>query len=70
MVLARLQVSTEGEVPHVVLAIKHGDFAKKQLHSLPGDRYGMVFPHTREQLEQMGPAWLTQAFHAVWPHLT
>ena len=36
MVLARLPVSAEGEIPHVVLAIKHGDFAKKHLHSLPG----------------------------------
>ncbi|CAE7783452.1 Herc2, partial [Symbiodinium sp. CCMP2456] len=29
----------------------------------PGDYYGMKFPYTKDMIVQMGPEWLTQAFH-------
>ncbi|CAK9101731.1 unnamed protein product [Durusdinium trenchii] len=29
----------------------------------PGDYYGMKFPYTKDMLVEMGPEWLTQAFH-------
>mmetsp|Transcript_35483 Transcript_35483/g.81203 ORF Transcript_35483/g.81203 Transcript_35483/m.81203 type:complete len:1148 (-) Transcript_35483:189-3632(-) len=29
----------------------------------PGDYYGLQFPYTTDQLVELGPAWLTQAFH-------
>jgi len=32
---------------------------------LPGAHYGMLFPHTFEQLSEMGAPWLTKALHAA-----
>mmetsp|Transcript_58695 Transcript_58695/g.109882 ORF Transcript_58695/g.109882 Transcript_58695/m.109882 type:complete len:641 (+) Transcript_58695:61-1983(+) len=29
----------------------------------PGDYYGMKFPYSKDMLVEMGPEWLTQAFH-------
>lgn len=32
---------------------------------LPGDAYGLPIPATATELKEMGPAWLTRAFHAT-----
>mmetsp|Transcript_35157 Transcript_35157/g.81624 ORF Transcript_35157/g.81624 Transcript_35157/m.81624 type:complete len:590 (+) Transcript_35157:57-1826(+) len=29
----------------------------------PGDYYGITFPHSKDQIVEYGPKWLTQAFH-------
>jgi len=31
--------------------------------NLPGDYYGIKFPHSTEQILDFGPQWLTEAFH-------
>lgn len=41
-------------------------FQENYMKNEPGQRYGMKFPHTREQLDskEFGPEWMTKAFHA------
>ena len=65
--LILLQISIENETPHTSPAMDYGQFAKNHALSQPGERYGLEFPHTREQLVEMGPEWLTKAFHTVHP---
>ena len=61
----RLQVSIEQEKPHAPPGMDYSHFSREHTRSLPGERYGLKFPHTREQLLDMGSVWLTKAFHKV-----
>ena len=45
-------------------ALDWPDFEANHLTQAAGDHYGVVFPLTHRQFEEMGPAFLTEAFHA------
>ena len=42
-----------------------GQFKKVVRDSDPGEFWGLIFPHTPEQLREMGPEWLTRAMHTT-----
>ncbi|MFK7897742.1 MAG: hypothetical protein AB8G23_18040 [Myxococcota bacterium] len=46
------------------VALKWSDFEAAQGELAPGDHYGIVFPTSHEAFEEMGSAFLTQAFRA------
>jgi len=45
--------------------IEFMQMAEVASQNLPGDYYGIRFPHDQEQILRMGPAWLTKAFHTT-----
>eukprot|EP00747_Dinoflagellata_sp_TGD_P212983 gnl/TRDRNA2_/TRDRNA2_86009_c0_seq1.p1 gnl/TRDRNA2_/TRDRNA2_86009_c0~~gnl/TRDRNA2_/TRDRNA2_86009_c0_seq1.p1 ORF type:complete len:625 (-),score=110.48 gnl/TRDRNA2_/TRDRNA2_86009_c0_seq1:103-1779(-) len=42
--------------------IEYGDMKDAAARNDPGDYYGIKFPHTKDQLVEMGAKWLTEAF--------
>ncbi|CAK9055578.1 E3 ubiquitin-protein ligase HERC2 [Durusdinium trenchii] len=55
-------------VPWVEIGERLGRIEYAQMKEIaskndPGDYYGMKFPYTKDMLVEMGPEWLTQAFH-------
>jgi len=44
-------------------AIEYSQLKDLAIRNEPGDYYGMVFPHSKNQIVDMGPKWLTEAFH-------
>jgi len=43
--------------------IEYAQMKEAAAKSDPGDYYGIKFPHTKDQLVEMGAEWLTTAFH-------
>jgi len=43
--------------------IQFTEIAERANKSMPGDYYGIEFPHDKDGILKRGPQWLTQAFH-------
>ncbi|CAL1147237.1 unnamed protein product [Cladocopium goreaui] len=43
--------------------IEFGQMKEVASKNDPGDYYGIKFPYTKDMIVEMGPEWLTQAFH-------
>lgn len=50
--------------PAATLRLDYPTFVERHLRRAAGDRYGLCFPFTLEQLGEAGPAFLTEAFRA------
>ena len=57
--------SLEDAPRHRSLALRWEDFEANHLEVAKGDQYGLAFPFTHDQFQEMGPTFLTAAFRAA-----
>jgi hypothetical protein len=58
-------IELEEAPPPPSFALSWPEFEGHHLQQAPGDHYGIPFPINHAQFEEMGPAFLTQAFRAT-----